>query len=823
MTRTGLRNWTVGILLTGAIALSHASQSLAAEESQEGIDFFEKKIRPVLVEHCYSCHSEKSRRVRGGLLLDTREALRKGGDTGPSIVPGHPKKSLLVEAMRQEGDLWMPPRKKLPDAVIADFEKWVKMGAPDPRKSSKSLTPRKKFAITEADRNHWAFQPVAKVTPPDVKDEQWCQSPIDRFILAQLEAKNLRPSERADRFTLIRRATFDLTGLPPTPKQIEDFIADDSPKAFEKVVDRLLASRAFAERWTRRWLDGVRYASDIDKSGTFRDWVIRAFDQDLPYDQFVRMQLAGDLLPARTTDPAKIHVSGASLDGVAATGMLALAHWEKVARDLAVAEIVDGQIDVVSRQFLGLTMACCRCHDHKFDPLSNKDYYAFAGIFFSSHVTPGKLYSDARLTHDVLEVALLSKADAAKNAKIEAKIGSLRKSIAALEKKAGKAARLAKMRRLIRSIESKVKKARGNAKKKLQKDANKMRSAEKKLVEDQKKNGWELNPAELNEINDLRKQISGLQKQIITPRKAIATKEKGVPGSKRAKIADAPIYIRGDHRKEGEIVPRRFPTILGGDDQEPISKRTDGSGRLELANWIASEDNPLTARVMANRNWQFLFREGIVRTPSNFGNLGERPTHPKLLDYITRRFIESGWSVKKLVRELMLTSTYQQSSFADPALLKVDPENKLFGRISRRRLEFEELRDTILSVSGTMKRRTLYEPVTRRRLNQTQAMFDGPDPFNLVPERAETTTTPQALFLMNSSFVPTAAKTLARKIQASPKFKDDNARIVYAYRKLLGREPSEQEARFAQAFLKRSSLTEYLHVMMCTNEFVYLD
>jgi hypothetical protein len=803
----------------------------AAEPEPRGEDFFERRIRPVLVEHCYACHSKEAKKIRGGLLLDTHDGVLKGGDSGPPVIPGMPGKSLLLHALRQTGELRMPPKGKLPEAVVADFARWVEIGAPDPRRSAAGPTPRRTaFRITDEDRNHWAFRPVADAAPPAVRDAGWCRSGLDAFVLARLEARGLQPSRPADRHALLRRATFDLTGLPPTPEEIDAFVKDDSPEAFARVVDRLLESRAFGERWGRHWLDGVRFATDIDKSGLYRDWVVRAFNADLPYDRFVQLQLAGDLLPAAGADPSRAHVSGAALDDVPATGMLALAVWERVARDLAVAEIVDSQIDVVGRQLLGVTLACARCHDHKFDPFSNEDYYALAGIFFSSHISPGKLVADGRLSSDVIDVPLLSQTEAAKNRRIDADVSLLQEQIVAQEATAGPAARLANLRAELKKLPADMGKATGTAKKEAEKRLDQLRAEEKNLLEDKALHGWREDPPELVTVARLRGDVADLQKTKASPPVAIGIREGGVPGSNREHIGDAPIYVRGDHRKEGRVVPRRFPVILAGEDQPPLGEQTSGSGRRELAAWIASSDNPLTARVMSNRIWQHLFGQGLVRTPDNFGRLGEPPTHSELLDYLARRFVASGWSVKALIREVMISSTYQQSTFADAALLQSDPENRLLGRVSRKRLEYEALRDSILFVSGQLVRdataagrRTLYDPIERGRVNAPRAMFDGADPLAIVPERTVTTTTPQALFLMNSPLVGDASKRLAARLQEDASLADDPARLMRAYLLLLGRPPSPEEVQIGVAYVARSSWGHYLQVLLCTNEFLYLD
>lgn len=812
------------LLATAALVLFFSPELRANQPDARGLEFFEKKIRPVLVEHCYSCHSQESKKVRGGLLVDTRDGLLKGGDTGPAIVPGAAAKSLLMAALRQTDDLRMPPKGKLAETVIADFAQWIEMGAPDPRQASGPAPRRAAFTISAEDRKHWSFRPVADVNPPAVKDTAWVRKDIDRFILAGLEAKGIKPSPVADRTALLRRASFDLTGLPPTPAEIDAFLKDQSPDAFARVVDRLLASQSFGERWGRHWLDGVRYATSVDKSGLYRDWVVRAFNTGMPYDRFVRLQIAADLIPAETKDPARIHVSGAALDDLPATGMLALAVWELVARDLAVAEIVDSQIDVVSRQVLGVTLSCARCHDHKFDPFSNEDYYALAGIFFSSHISPGKIIADGRLSGDVIDIPMMSKTDPEKFKRIDAEIAGLQKQIDSLGGKIGPALRLYDVRADLKKLPVDLAKATGTAKKEMEKRLQALRAVEKKLLADQEQKGWNDSPLELKEVVRLRGQIATLAKAK-TPVPAIGIKEGGVPGSNREKIGDAPIYIRGDHRKEGKVVPRRFPVIFAGENQTPLGERTKTSGRRELADWIASAENPLTARVMVNRVWLHLFGQGLVRSPDNFGRLGEAPTHPELLDYLAKQFVASGWSVKALIREIMLSSAYQQTSFADRDLIKADPENRLIGRMTRKRLEYEALRDSMLLVSGqlTAGRRTLYEKVERRQANVMRAMFDGADPLNIVAERAATTTTPQALFLMNNPFVTEVAADLSKRLKADASLKDDRARVRQAYLTLLGRLPSADETQIGLDYVAQNPWERYLHLLLCTNEFLYLD
>lgn len=805
-----MRLW---ILVFMPVLVALCSNSVRAETE---VDFFEKKIRPVFVEHCYKCHSAQSKKLRGELRLDTVAGIRKGGESGPLFVPGKVKESLLVTALRHE-DTAMPPSGKLPENIINDVVAWIERGAALPQEVASAPTPRREaFRIREEDRKHWAFQPLRKPAVP----EATADTDIDRFLQARLQAVRLASAKPADRYTLLRRVTHDLTGLPPTREQIDAFLADDSPEAFARVVDRLLASREFGVHWGRHWLDGVRYASDVDKAGVYREWVVRSFNDDLPYDRFVRMQLAGDLLPADTDDPTKIHVSGASLDGIAATGMLSLAVWEQVARDLAVAEIVDSQIDVVGRQLLGLTLACARCHDHKFDPISTEDYYGLAGIFFSSTISPGKLIADGRLSNEVLMTPLLSKLDDAANRRLDEQIKEVTAALLAVPG----AEQLEKLAREIESLDAKVKATKDAAAK------TKLTTQLTTLQEEEKKATAALEADVLTQITELRGRIADLEKQKVVPALAMVTQEGGVPGSNREKIADAPVLLRGDFRREGPIVPRRFPIILAGDAQPRI---TNGSGRLELAHWIASPDNPLTARVMVNRIWQYLFGEGLVRSPSNFGRLGEKPTHPELLDHLATRFLENGWSIKKLIREIVLTQAYQQSSFGSAELLKEDPANFLVGRMNRKRLTYESLRDSLLFVSGQLSatptvsasgpQRTMFEPLERRRGDEMRAMFDGPDPKEVVSGRADTTTAPQALFMMNNKLVLDAAQRIAQDVNGRTDLKTDEAKLEHVYRRLLGRPPAARETELAKSYLANASWGDLLHVLLCTNEFIYVE
>ncbi len=815
-----------------------------ADSHDAGTTFFEKSIRPVLVKHCYQCHSAEAAakdKLQAGLLLDTKLGLLTGGESGPAIVPGHPEKSLLVGALKFES-YEMPPTGRLPPNVIADFVKWVEMGAPDPRDTGVAATPtprRAAFQITAEDRRHWAFQPVDDAAPPQVEGAAWVRDDLDRHVLAGIERAGLRPSEAADKYALLRRTTFVLTGLPPTPDEIAAFAADNRPDAFECVVDRLLASSEFGVHWGRRWLDGVRYADSVDKSGEYRRWVVRAFNEDLPYDEFVKLQIAGDLYPAKADVPTeRVHVSGASFDGIAATGMMALAVWELVGRDLAVAEIVDSQIDLVGRQLLGLTLACARCHDHKFDPISTQDYYALAGILFSSHIATGKLIADDRLGNELIEVPLLNAKQAAHNKRLDAAIAKLDAQIAVVVKKIPQASRLADVVAQRADLDGQLARATTTtSKKSLTDQLAKLRTEQDKLLADQTKRKWEKTPPELQEIAALRTSVAMLRTQKAIVPTAVSIAEGGVPGSNREQIGDAPVYLRGEYQREGAIVPRRFPTILAGETQTPLGTRIKQSGRRELAEWIVSADNPLTARVMVNRIWQQMIGRGLVRSPDNFGRLGERPTHPELLDHLARRFVDSGWSVKQLIREIALSSTFRQASFTSPEIARNDPENTTVSHMNRRRLTYEELRDSLLQLSNRLVeddaaapstttddlcRRTMFDALDRRKTDVTAAIFDGPDSKAIVPIRAETTTAPQALFLMNNPLMLDTAERLAARL-AEETSADDRQRLENLWLLTLGRPLEEAEAEIALGFIAEHSWERFIQALLGTNEFAYLD
>lgn len=842
-----------------AVAPSFALDEAAPKPTAEQLEFFEKKIRPVLADNCYKCHSEKAEKLRGGLLLDTREGTRRGGDNGPAVVPGDLKESLLIDAIRYANkDTAMPPEKsggKLPDAVIADFEAWVKMGAPDPRDGPAKVV--KKYDADEA-RKWWSFQPVIKPAAPQPTNPAWAQTDIDRFVLAGLEAKGLKPVADADRATLIRRVYFDLIGLPPSLKEIDDFITDKSPDAFAKVVDRLLASPQFGERWGRHWLDVARYAESSGKdvniafphAWRYRDYVIGSFNADKPYDQFIREQIAGDLLPAKDDRQRADQLIGTGFLAIGAKG-LNERNPKQFAMDLA-----DEQIDTMSQAMLGLTIACARCHDHKFDPISQREYYSMAGIFLSTETRYGTIPAIQNGNASTLVElpaaaelpAIKAKQTPAERARLELEFADAKKK---REEMVSEGIRL-------RQAQQSGKAEEGNpALRFVQIQQSVARAA---YFEEELKS--------FDESGDAKAFCMGVQDK---PTRTEAMKQfggmfgrgmRGGPEGMRAMmaermktgqpfrrpsgyeaIADSPLLARGDVEKPGERVPRGFPAVLTPSAAPEIPAST--SGRRELADWLASAQNPLTARVMANRTWHWLFGRGIVESVDNFGTMGQKPANQALLDHLAARFVENGWSTKKLIREIVLSHAYQLSSAHDDKAFAADPENTLVWRMSKRRLDAECVRDAMLAVAGNLdlqppvgsligragngpiggpargvgireeqiinaggSMRSVYLPIARDVIPDALAVFDFSEP-SLVTGARETTNVPsQALYMLNSEFVATQASRLAERVMtAYPAGPNGGAaanfdsRLKYAYWLVFGRSPDLVERTAASNFL----------------------
>ncbi len=1078
-----------------------------SENAAESLEFFEKQVRPLLVDRCLECHGAGGK-SKGGLNLSAREAILKGGDSGPAAVPGKPEESLIVEVIRYIDEPRMPPKGKLKDQEIEVFKKWVAMGLPWPEEKT---TPIKNALAHAKDKpqeptQFWSFQPLRKPVPPKVENTSWVRGDIDRFVLAAIESKGLKPAKAADKRTLIRRATFDLTGLPPTPEEVQAFLADESSDAFAKVVDRLLASPHYGERWGRHWLDIVRYADSFDSrilgnedadiafAWRYRDWVVNAFNRDLPYDKFILHQLAGDVLPPQNPD-------GFNVDETVATGMLAIGNWGggDADKEKLLTDIADDQVDLVGRTFLGLTVACARCHDHKFDPISTKDYYGLAGIFFSTHILPN--VGPKTNGPPMLRIPLVSKSEMDRRGQYTAKIATLEGQLnqrLAQEKETFARSMLTQtaryvlaardfqrglsdsgsgalhefalarglhefalrnwieqlgltneyplMRTPVRDVLGKagVQGWRGsaecpsltvnqneqpvtiltftlpprsvcvhpgpssgvaitwkspiNGKIQIQgsladadaaggdgvswrlthrstvgtqmlaqgafvnggtqqisgdalaaldvksgdrlellvlpkgeytcdttvvsltltareggsrwdltndllkeplkgnphadgsgrsdawrfedhnqtgrvlelaagagpalegwKRALSASPVDSKAIEsaaaaiqasfqrtDKSSPFWvEGEPDEVVFGDDARQHLTSMRRELAALKAnppapityANGALEGGVPDSPQAGCHDVRVHIRGSYSRLGDVVPRHFPTVLGG---EPKANIPSGSGRLELARWLAKPDHVLTSRVMANRIWQHHMGAGIVRTPSNFGSLGERPTHPELLDFLASLFVESGWSIKKMHRALMLSAVYQQASEPEEESAKADPDNRLFTRMNRKRLEAEAIRDNLLAVSGQLdptlggpslrelnnRRRTLYLTIVRSDRSSFGPLFDAADSTALVDNRTVSTVAPQALFLINNPYVLDQAQALARRVL---KLADgDQERIRRAYLLLFSREPNDEERKVGEAFLQSRHSDEdawmaYCQILVCANEFVYID
>lgn len=906
--------------------------TLRAEPTAEELDFFEKRIRPVLVEHCLDCHSD-TEKVKGGLIMDNREALLIGGDSGPAMVPGDPDKSRIIEAIRYKNrDLQMPPKNQLTAEQIRDLEKWVAMGAPDPRggKASEAAGGKRVIDMSEG-RKFWSFAPLASPVPPPVQNTAWVKTPVDAFVLSALEKQGLSPAPAADKRTLIRRATFDLTGLPPTPQEVDAFLADASPEAFSKVIERLLASPQYGERWGRHWLDVARYADSngmdenvaLGHAWRYRDYVVRAFNEDKPFDQFLIEQLAGDLLPT--------HDLSAREDALAATAFLSLGAKVLAEPDVRKLEmdIIDDQLDTLGKAFMGMTIGCARCHDHKFDPFTHEDYYAMAAIFRSTRSLADEKMGAIKFWY---EHNLATPEQVAAKKKYEADVAALRSKIAKFNSQT-RAALKADLQRLaadylaasvelsddpdFKEVEAVATKHGLRARYLLtcrqylarsgdheffktwhelaaKKDAAGVKKhyaalfalAESGLAEARKKDPKATKPTEpkalaaheaLNDVGgflvmpdkDADAFDTTMLAEVGQMQTDLASMERNIPDPPALMgVADGtvtrtlPLHIRGSYLTLGKEIERGFPEVMRTSFTKPVFPAKQ-SGRLELARWMASTEHPLTARVMANRIWRWHFGRGIVGTTDNFGVLGDKPSHPELLDWLARAFMEDGWSIKDMHRRLMKSSAYQMasshpnagnpSSSPDPAL--VDPENKLLWRANIQRLEAEQIRDAMLASSGSLDltvggktvplrnrefvfnhtskdattygspRRALYLPIIRNNLYDLLEQFDFPDPTMPTGSRNSTVVAPQALIMLNSPLSTQASDKLAGKLLAEEA--TDAARVQKAYTLLYARPATTHEEGRALAFLKKipdpnKGWALLSQTLMASNEFMYL-
>ncbi len=758
-------------------------------QNSDGLAVFEKVVRPLLAENCYGCHSSKLDKPASGLVLDTKAGMLKGGNSGvPAVVSGKPEESVIVAAVRGSGALKMPPGKKLEQYQIDGLVEWIKLGAPDPRVEAGVATPIVSHYDWKKAGQHWAFQPLKDPGGPG----------IDSFIQAKLDEHKLTQQPRASKLALIRRATYDLTGLPPAPEDVEAFLKDNSPKAFEKVIDRLLASQQYGEKWGRHWLDVVRYADTSGDNSDFpvpsmyryRNWVIESFNADKPYDQFLRDQLAGDLIAARENLAAKNKEEWQQK--IIATSYLANSR-RFGSRIQEFHLTIDDTIDNLGKGILGLTVGCARCHDHKFDPIPTADYYGLYGIFRSS------IYAHAgtEIYPHTYGFVALNPDEAEKLKYFETELSGLDNRIEDMK-------------------------------------ANRIKFA----TPEEKKKAEQENQAKLRKLHQEYPKLA----------KAYAVTD--------GKPIDVKIMVRGEPQTLGPVAPRGFLTILGGQKLTPDEK---GSGRLELAEWVTDPKNPLTARVMVNRIWQWHFGQGIVATPDDFGTRGERPTHPELLDYLASRFIEGGWSVKRMHRLIMLSRAYQTASGDDPKNALKDAKNQYLWKFNRRRLDAEEIRDSLLLLSGNLdpapggehpftpeptwrytqhkpfigeekvfatNKRSVYLMQQRIRRQPFLDLFDGADTNAETGTRPVTTTALQALFTMNDPFFHAQADGLTKRVRTAST--SEAPRLRFAFRLLYGRDPAGDEVRDIRKFLATAGAEEQawpalMRVLLASNEFLTLD
>lgn len=898
------------------------------------VDFFESKIRPILVEHCYECHSTSKGKAKGGLLLDSKEGVIAGGDSGPAIVPGDPEQSLLIKAVRYlNEDLQMPPKnKRLADEQISLLEEWIRIGAPDPRDGSALA------GQSSESEKHWAFAPVVKPAVPTVADNDWIRSPVDAFVLEKLEKNGLRPSAPADKRTLIRRVAYDLTGLPPSHAEVAAFLADNSPEAYARIVEQYLGSPHYGERWARHWLDVARYADTkgyvfeeerrFPYAYTYRDYVIQAFNDDLPFDQFIIEQIAADHLEL-----------GEDKRPLAALGFLTLGRRFLNNQP----DIIDDRIDVVTRGTMGLTVSCARCHDHKYDPIPIEDYYSLYGVFASSE-EPGEKpllgtaalppqYNDylaerakrekeladfrenkvseifAQLrqnagdyllaAHDAQQLGDSSEREAlARKRKLDPTVvqrwtEQLKQwkdqphpvfapwfAFAAIEPSsfAERASEVtAKLTAQTSSadpaLNPRVRAAFTNAPASMEEVAKRygaLFAAADKEWNELKATGASSLPPDQEELRQVlyaqggpldlsfdqvrrifdvpsAQRLRALRRQVDeldathpgSPPRAMALVDRPNPHQPR-------VFLRGNPQNHGPEVPRQFLALLSGPDRKPF---TQGSGRLELARAIASPDNPLTARVFVNRVWLHHFNSGLVNTPSDFGVRADPPSHPELLDYLAADFVENGWSIKRLHRLIMLSSTYQQASDDKPEGTQVDPSNRLLWRMNRKRLDLESMRDTLLHAADNLQRsiggrpvdivsteysprRTIYGFIDRQNLPGLFRTFDFASPDTTSPRRFFTTVPQQALFMINSPFVAEQAKRLAQRIDSASAGSVEE-RVRRLYELLYQRAPTSSELQLGAQFVasqkanpdeeSTSAWAKYAQVLLMANELVFVD
>ena len=840
------------------LTLMFASQLSGADD----LEFFESKVRPLLATQCYSCHSSKATIVQGGLRLDSRETILRGGHSGPALVPGNPNQSRMIRALRHEVEPHMPPWGKLEPEKIAVLEEWIRRGAQWPEERASTASTGTSTSSKPNAKSHWAWQPIVR-REPDAVRSHWARDTIDRFLLQKLLQNKIEPAPPADAATLLRRVYFDLTGLPPSPERVASFLANPSSQQYEAIVDELLSSRHFGERWGRWWLDVTYYGDTLDtgaeipatEAWRYRDYVIRAFNEDKRINGFFQEQIAGDLLPARDERERN--------ELIVATGYLAIGPWSIVLADKPQLQMdtIDQQLELIGRGMLGLTLGCSRCHDHKFDPILLQDYYGMAGILKSTRTLHGKHKPDGVFS-DVNKVSLVETAE--ERQQREKKLQVYEQEIAALQKVL---APLKESAALLKDQEARNKEKDKDKEKEKSKDTETDREKDPERDKDKEKR------KELDaKINSLEMRIGLLEFNKPLSPFAHAVQDEEKP-------EDCRIAIRGNAHQLGKEVPRGFVQLASF--EEPRST-WNGSGRLELAKWLTDDRQPLTPRVYVNRVWQQLFGAGIVRSSDNFGIRGDLPSHPELLDYLASEFIKQGWSTKKLVRRLVLTSAYRMSASPNPAAHEMDPENRLLWRMNARRLEAETIRDSILAIAGKLDRtaggatlpthsletfapnlstfnpsqviktarlpenlryrRTVYLPIFRTKQMQELDIlnyFDFAEPTQINASRRATVVPTQSLFLLNSPWIAEQAEALATKLIQDDRLLD-RQRVNELILRILNRKPAESEIMrgldFVYDFERRASADKtaksagppgrlawaaFIQMLLASNEFLY--
>lgn len=780
------------------------------ESKANDLLFFESKIRPVLVSQCYSCHSSRNSDIKGGLALDSKEGLLKGGDSGPAIIPGNPEKSLLIQALEYT-EFQMPPDEKLSSNVINDFKVWIKRGAVDPRVKVQD----RKMEMMQA-KKFWSFRPVNSPIIPSIEDKP---TNLDKIITAKLNRSNLKQVERANNYTIIRRLYFDLIGLPPTPEEVLSYINDKDLNRYEKLINKLLADKRFGEKWGRHWLDIARYGESTGKDQNivypyawkYRDYVIDSINKDKPYSQFIIEQIAGDLLPHKNYQEYNEHLT--------ATGFLAIGTKNLTENPKQFqADLIDEQIDTITRGFLGITLSCARCHDHKFDPLSQKDYYAMYGILQNISTLDGVSRGNNNIGYDGEFGYLVDDLTEHLYNKKQIELWILLNNVNNINRRVG-------------SIRSYNPNLDDNGKKQVKDELDKL---DKELE------------TKINKIKELGASEL-LLKLLIKPNPVMCVQEKSKP-------VNAKVMVRGNVNDLGEEVPRSIPELFRTNKPIFNPNNPNMSGRLELANWIIDKNNPLTYRIYINRIWKTLFGQGLIDSFDNFGSLGGEPHDQKVMDYLVIKFIQKKFSTKTLLKEILMSSTYQASTKYNGDNYEKDPDNLCLWRMNEKRLEAETIRDSLLYIAGELdnssrkaqdyvlnsdkrkidgkvnrelsvaKYRSVYLPAPRDFDIEMLDIFDRPDNNLLSANRSITTVPTQALYLMNNDQILQHCDTVAKQLEISHKDRDDQEKINYLYLKYLSRNPSEKELDIFKKYIlehpeKQKIYSNIIQILILTGEF----